>query len=85
LLVNYYNSSAELAENVKIGILVDFVDPKFAANQEFLWVMRPNVAQALEHIGWAPQVSHLLYPRDESEGTSDSSLAEDGRPTRPSS
>ena len=24
--------------------------------------MRPNVAQAIEDLGWAPRVSRLLYP-----------------------
>jgi len=55
----------ELEEGAaKCGILVEFVNPKFAANQDWLWVMRPNVAQALEEIGWAPRILHLLYPAD---------------------
>ena len=54
----------ELPETVKSGILVDFVNPEFAGNQEWLWVMRPNVAEALEQLGWAPRISHLLYPAD---------------------
>ena len=32
------------------------------ANEHWLWVMRPNVAQALEDLGGVPRVSHLLYP-----------------------
>lgn len=48
--------------DVAVGILVDFVEPGYAGNQHFLWVMRPNVAQALEDLGWVPRVSHLLYP-----------------------
>lgn len=52
----------DLKEFVALGILVEFVDPGVAANEHFLWVLRPNVAQALEDLGWAPQVSHLLYP-----------------------
>jgi hypothetical protein len=47
---------------VDVGILVDFVDPGRVANEHYLWVMRPNVAQAIEDLGWAPRVSHLLYP-----------------------
>jgi hypothetical protein len=54
----------ELPETVKSGILVDFVNPEFAGNQEWLWVMRPNVAEALEELRWAPRISHLLYPSD---------------------
>ena len=46
----------------KCGILVEFVNPVFAANQEWLWVMRPNLAEALEEAGWAEQRLHLLYP-----------------------
>jgi hypothetical protein len=52
----------ELSESVVAGVLVEFVDPGFAANEHFPWVLRPNVAQALEELGWAPPVSHLLYP-----------------------
>jgi len=52
----------ELNESVVAGVLVDFVDPGFAANEHYLWVLRPNVAQALEDLGWAPRVSHLMYP-----------------------
>jgi len=52
----------DLADHVHVGILVEFVDPGHAANEHWLWVMRPNVAQALEDLGWAPRVSHLLYP-----------------------
>ena len=52
----------DLADHVRVGILVEFVDPGHAANEHWLWVMRPNVAQALEDLGWAPRVSHLLYP-----------------------
>ena len=52
----------ELHDSVVAGVLVDFVDPGFAANEHYLWVLRPNVAQALEDLGWAPRVSHLLYP-----------------------
>ena len=46
----------------ELGILVTFVHPGAASNEHWLWVMRPNVAQALEDLGWVPRVSHLLYP-----------------------
>ena len=52
----------QLTDSVIVGVLVDFVDPGFAANEHYLWVLRPNVAQALEDLGWAPRVAHLLYP-----------------------
>jgi hypothetical protein len=29
---------------------------------EWLWVMRANVANALEQIGWVEKTSHLFYP-----------------------
>ncbi len=55
----------ELPEGAaKCGILVEFVDPKFAANQEWLWVLRGNLAQAIEELGWVRKTSHLLYPGD---------------------
>jgi 5-methylcytosine-specific restriction enzyme A len=46
----------------ELGILVNFVRPGAASNEHWLWVMRPNVAQALEDLGWVPRVSHLLFP-----------------------
>lgn len=49
---------------VEIGILVDFVPPDTVANEHYLWVLRPNVARALENLGWAPKLSHLLYPQE---------------------
>ena len=55
----------ELPDRVMVGILVDFVDPQYAANEHWLWVMRPNVALALESLGWVPIVSHLLYPEEQ--------------------
>ncbi len=54
----------DVPKTVRVGILVDFVDPDFAANQQWLWVLRPNVAQALEDLGWVPRLSHLLYPQE---------------------
>jgi len=52
----------DLGEFVAVGIMVEFVEPAYAANEHFLWVLRQNVAQALEDLGWARRVSHLLYP-----------------------
>ncbi len=52
----------DLGERVKVGMLVEFVDPKYAANEHWLWVMRQPVVQALESIGWVDGTSHLLYP-----------------------
>ncbi len=54
--------AVDLADHANVGILVEFVDPGHAANEHWLWVMRPNVGQALEDLEWAPRVSHLLYP-----------------------
>ena len=54
--------AVDLTGHANVGILVEFVDPGHAANEHWLWVMRPNVAQAMEDLGWAPRVSHLLYP-----------------------
>jgi hypothetical protein len=48
--------------DIKIGILVDFVSPGQTGNEHHLWVMRQNVAEAIEALGWVPPVSHLLYP-----------------------
>jgi len=52
----------DLGEQVKVGVLVDFVYPHQAANVQFLWVMRERVAIALEELGWVPRVSQFLYP-----------------------
>ena len=41
----------DLGEQVKAGMLVEFVDPQYAANEEWLWVMRQPVVQALESLG----------------------------------
>ena len=57
------------ANYVNVGILVNFVDPQFAANREFLWVMKQQVVEALEALGWVPTMSHLLYPTDYPIGT----------------
>ena len=54
--------AVDLSGHAAVGILVEFVDPGHAANEHWLWVMRANVAQALEDLEWVPRVSHLLYP-----------------------
>ena len=54
--------NVDLGNFVGLGILVEFVDPGFAANEHYLWVLRPNVVRALEEIGWARRDSDLLYP-----------------------
>lgn len=51
-----------LGNHVKVGALVQFVYPDQAANEQYLWLMRENVALALEDLGWVPRVSQYLYP-----------------------
>lgn len=38
------------------------VPPDHFAIGEWLWVMRANVAKALEELGWVEKTSHLFYP-----------------------
>jgi hypothetical protein len=47
---------------VAVGILVGFVNPGYAENPHWLWVLRPNVAKALEQLGWVKSTSDFLYP-----------------------
>ena len=42
--------------------LVLMVPPNKAGNPEWLWVMRENVARALEQLGWVTNTSNLFYP-----------------------
>lgn len=51
-------------EAVQIGIFLDFVPPGFCSNAEYLWVLKQNVADAIEKLSWAEPVSHLLYPHE---------------------
>lgn len=51
-----------LGRSTKVGVLVQFVYPDQAANDQFLWLMRERVALALEELGWVPRVSQYLYP-----------------------
>ncbi|WP_156035035.1 hypothetical protein [Terrabacter tumescens] len=60
-------------EHVLVGVLVTFVYPDQAKNEQFLWVMRERVALALEELGWVPKVSQYLYP-----DLAMKALAEDG-------
>jgi len=45
-----------------VGVIVDFVEPRYAGNEHWLWVLRPNVAKALERLGWVEARTNLLYP-----------------------
>jgi hypothetical protein len=45
-----------------VDVLVLFVPIGQASNTEWLWVMRENVALALEEMGWVPKTSPLYYP-----------------------
>lgn len=49
---------------VQVGVFVDFVPPDYASNTEYLWVLKQNVAEAIEQLNWVEQVSHLLYPHE---------------------
>ena len=43
--------------HVAINMFVDFIDPGQQNNAEILWVMRPQLVEALEDLGW------VLRPR----------------------
>lgn len=43
-------------------ILVSFVPPGKRKNKEWLWIMRPQVAKALERLGYAPQETQSPDP-----------------------
>lgn len=45
-----------------VGILVDFANANIVSNEHVLWIMRENVARALEALGWVPPVADYLYP-----------------------
>ena len=45
-----------------VSILELFVPPGAATNTEWLLVLRENVAQALEELGWVKKASHLFFP-----------------------
>lgn len=48
----------------KLGVitLVLMIKPNNYSTKEWLWVMRENVAKALEQLGWVKKTSHLFYP-----------------------
>ncbi|MBE7435439.1 MAG: hypothetical protein HS100_16105 [Anaerolineales bacterium] len=48
----------------KLGVitLVLMIPPNNYSTKEWLWVMRENVAKALEQLGWVKKTSHLFYP-----------------------
>lgn len=48
----------------KLGVitLVLMIAPDNYSTKEWLWVMRENVAKALEQLGWVKKTSHLFYP-----------------------
>jgi len=39
-------------ENCHIGVLVEFIRPDTEGNSEWIWVMRPGLAKALETLRW---------------------------------
>jgi len=39
-------------EDCHIGVLVEFIRPNAEGNSEWIWVMRPELAKALESLGW---------------------------------
>ena len=39
-------------EDCHIGVLVEFIRPNTEGNSEWVWIMRPEVAKALEALGW---------------------------------
>jgi hypothetical protein len=42
-------------EFLVLKLLVEFVMPGDRGNSEILWVMRPQLAEALEALGWVPR------------------------------
>jgi hypothetical protein len=44
-----------------VSMLVLMVPPGEVTNDEWLWVLRANVAAALEELGWVEKTSHLFY------------------------
>jgi hypothetical protein len=48
----------------KLGVitLVLMIEPNNYSTKEWLWIMRDNVAKALEQLGWVKKTSHLFYP-----------------------
>jgi len=48
----------------RLGVitLTLMIAPDNYSTKEWLWVMRENVAKALEELGWVKKTSHLFYP-----------------------
>jgi hypothetical protein len=48
----------------RLGVitLTLMIAPDNYSTKEWLWVMRENVAKALEQLGWVTKTSHLFYP-----------------------
>ncbi|GAB4403396.1 MAG: hypothetical protein OHK003_31260 [Anaerolineales bacterium] len=77
LLVDYNNHSAGNSQYGSLGSMVSqelglgklgvitlvlMIAPDNYSTKEWLWVMRENVAKALEKLGWVKKTSHLFYP-----------------------
>lgn len=45
-----------------VTTLVLMIEPNHYSTNEWLWIMRENVAKALEELGWVKKTSHLFYP-----------------------
>lgn len=50
-----------------VSMLVLMVPAGEVTNDEWLWVLRANVAAALEELGWVEKTSHLFYAQAECE------------------
>lgn len=49
-------------DDLGVITLVLMIPPDNYSTREWLWVMRENVAKALEDLGWVKRTSHLFYP-----------------------
>jgi hypothetical protein len=78
LLVDYKDFSAANMQYGRLGSMVSqalglgslgvitivlMVPPQQGVINEWLWVMRANVVEALEQLGWVEKKSHLFYPQ----------------------
>ena len=79
LLVEYNGPGGAKLQYGKLGSMVSkalglgslgvttlalMVPPHKAGNPEWLWVMRENVARALEQLGWVTKTSDMFYPTE---------------------
>jgi hypothetical protein len=77
LLVDYNNHSAGNSQYGALGSMISqelglgklgvitlvlMIAPDNYSTREWLWIMRENVAKALEQLGWVKKTSHLFYP-----------------------